>query len=69
MQLRFESAANLISLNIDLTFSCKDPAALLAERGAQAERATVSSLVAYVTERAEGAETLQKQDDALRSLG
>jgi hypothetical protein len=32
MELQFESAANLISLNIDLTFSCTDSAGLLDER-------------------------------------
>lgn len=32
MDLSFESAANLISLNIDLTFSCKDVSGLLIEK-------------------------------------
>jgi hypothetical protein len=46
MQVRFESAANLISLNIDLTFSCRDPAGLLAATEALPEATATSSLVA-----------------------
>jgi len=69
MQVRFESAANLISLNIDLTFSCSNPAELLAERESQAEIVAESSLVAEDPAKAESVSATPKQDDALRHLG
>lgn len=69
MQVKFESAANLISLNIDLTFSCTDPARLLSEREAQSETVAPSSLVAEDTARIEGSPVAQRQDDALKNLG
>jgi len=43
MEISFESAANLISLNVDLTFSCKDSSELLREGEAPKEEPSSQS--------------------------
>lgn len=70
MEIQFESASNLISLNIDLTFGCSDSARLLKdEEGSPEEVPGGSSLL---PEAAAGVEDIQEAsvpDEAISSLG
>lgn len=71
MELSFESAANLISLNIDLTFSCKDASGLLIEKEVSQEEAKgQSSLVTDDSVKIEEDQPdASKPDQALKNLG
>lgn len=71
MEISFESAANLISLNIDFTFSCKDSNSLLSEKEVPEEESKEqSSLVAEDSVRIEdGLPDASKPDEAHKNLG
>jgi hypothetical protein len=71
MEISFESAANLISLNVDLTFSCRDSSELLSEREAPKEEPSgQSSLVADDSVRIEDdLPDVPRPGDAFQNLG
>lgn len=70
MEMEFESASHLISLNIDLTFSCRNPSQLL-EEGSQHQEGLGggSSLVDDGECRSEDRHAASRPAEAIKSLG
>jgi len=70
MEMEFESASHLISLNIDLTFSCRSPGQLRKEDSKQQEGlGGGSSLVEDEGGRSEGQHEAARPEVATKSLG
>jgi len=70
MDIKFENASNLISLNIDLTFSCKDPSQLLnVDQLPREEPRGQSSLVEDDRARIEDSPDASRPDDVIKNLG
>lgn len=71
LEIRFESRVNLISLNLDLTFSCEDRESLLRQshRPEPEEEQIPVEGSSLVTEDLSGALVAPRQEDPLKSLG
>lgn len=71
LEIRFESRVNLISLNLDLTFSCEDRASLLeqSQRAVPNEEQISAAGSSLITEDLLGAFATSRQEDPLKSLG
>ena len=70
MDIKFEGASNLISLNVDLTFSCKDSKEQLKEEEkSQEDLGGQSSLVADDGAKIEGDQDPPKPNDMIKNLG